>query len=163
MTAQISETLHYKGEVLNLCSTPLGPFLETTRHKLEMAPASTALWRGYVGAWSIEDGRLYLMSITGHVDVPNEPEYVRVGLEDFFPDVTDGVFAHWFTGELRCSMGALLKYRHMGFLSRYEQDLFIRIKRGVVLEEHTKTNGVAAPDASKDYVVSAQYSSGKSS
>jgi hypothetical protein len=73
------------------------------------------------------------------------------------------VFAHWYTGELRCSIGALLKYRHMGFLSQYEQDLFIRVKRRVVLEEHITTTGVAEPDALKDYVVSAHYISGKSS
>ena len=51
----------------------------------------------------------------------------------------------------------------MGFLSQYEQDLFIRVKRRVVLEEHITTTGVAEPDALKDYVVSAHYISGKSS
>ena len=69
-----------------------------------------------------------------------------MGLQDFFPHATDGVFAHWFSGDLRCSMGALLKYRHMGFGSLYEKDLFIRISRGVVQEEHTVING-AAPTA----------------
>jgi hypothetical protein len=138
MTAQIAEKLHYRGEVLSLCSTPLGPYIATTQHTLKLVSPHTALWRGYVGTWSIEDGRLYLIDIVGHA-----PGSTTVGLKDFFPNATDGVFAHWFTGDLRCPVGGLMKYRHMGFGSLYEKDLFIRVSRGVVQEEHTVVNGTA--------------------
>ena len=161
MTAQIPEKLIYKGEELNLCSTPLEPFFQNTRFPRRLASTSTALWRGYVGTWSIEDGRLYLTDIHAHIDVPDEPEYVEVGMKELFPYATDGVFAHWFTGDLRCSMGALLEYRHMGFMSTYEKDLFILVKRGVVQQEHLVVNGVAPPDASQHHVIAAQYISGK--
>ena len=138
MTAQFSEKLYYNGEALALSCTPLGPYLRNTRSTLELVSPHTALWRGYVGTWSIEDGRLYLIEFNGHGrdDVP-------LRLNDLFPDATDGVFAHWFTGDLRCPLGGLLKYRHMGFGSLYEKDLYIRIRRGVVQEEHTVTNGAA--------------------
>lgn len=155
MTAQLSETLYYKGEVLSLCSTPLGPYIATTQHPLKLVSPHTALWRGYVGTWSIEDGRLYLIDVVGHA-----PDGVTVGLKDFFPNATDGVFAHWFTGDLRCPLGELLKYRHMGFGSLFEKDFFIRVSRGVVQEEHTVINGTAPTADTGGYSVGAATSLG---
>lgn len=149
MTAQITEKLRYKGEVLSLCSTPLGPYRATTQHTLQLVSPHTALWRGYVGTWSIEEGRLYLVDITGYA-----PGNGHVGLRDFFPHATDGVFAHWFSGDLRCPIGGLLSYRHMGFGSLYEKDLFIRVSRGIVQKEHTVINRTATQTDTAGYRVS---------
>lgn len=155
MTAQLAEKLFYKGETLSLCSTPLGPFLKNSRSPLKPVDLSTALQRGYVGHWAIEKDHLYLVDIDAKVYSTERGEYIKVGLADFFPEARGKVFAHWFTGDLRCAMGGLLKYRHAGFSSTYEQDLYIRVKRGVVLEEHTVVNGVADPKAPKQHVVAA--------
>ena len=72
----------------------------------------------------------------------------------------DGVFAHWFTGELRCTRGKLLKYVHGGYASSYEQDLFIDVVRGVVVAERLVVNGVAEPDATEGYTIAASTSTG---
>lgn len=141
MTAQVPEILLYKGHELDMFSTPLGPYLETTQHPIKLDAPDTAMWRGYIGTWSIDDGRLYLVSLEGNVLGPQGFE--KVGLKDLFPNATDGLFAHWFSGELRCPLGDRLVYRHMGFGSEYEQDLLIKIVRGVVEQEHTVTNGTA--------------------
>ena len=71
------------------------------------------------------------------------------------------VFAHWFTGELRCPSGALLHYVHGGYGSTYESDLFLRVQRGVVLEERTVVNGQAEPDASKEYLLAGMTTYGR--
>ncbi len=156
MTAQFSEKLHYKGETLSLCSTPLGPFFKNSRLPYQPVDLSTALHRGYVGHWSIEKDHLYLVGIDAKIYSKEGQEYIKAGLADFFPDARDKVFAHWFTGDLRCEMGGLLKYRHAGFASTYEQDLYIRVRRGVVLQEHIVVNGVAEPHARRAHIVAAQ-------
>ena len=56
MTAQFSETLLYKGEKLTKCAEPLGPFLESAASTLKFHVDFTALWRSYIGTWSIEHG-----------------------------------------------------------------------------------------------------------
>ena len=151
MTAQFSEKLIYQGKELTLCAEPLGPFLESAASALKFHAPNTALWRGYVGTWRIECDRLYLIKLDGHMETDNG--VCEVGLDALFPDYPDGVFAHWFTGELRCPSGALLRYVHGGYGSTYEQDLFLRVQRGVVIEERAVVNGQAEPGASTDYRV----------
>ena len=151
MTAQAAEALIYKGERLSLCSTPLGTYLQTTPSSLRFCSTSTALWRGYVGTWTIEGGRLYLVKLRAYVDKDQRVE--EVDLSYLFPDYPDGVFAHWYTGELRCPMGGLLNYVHMGYGSKYEQDLFIEVESGIVLSERIETNGLGTGNGGTGYVL----------
>jgi hypothetical protein len=162
MTAQFSEHLIYQGKELTLCSEPLGPFLQFSGSTVKFDARCTALWRGYVGTWSIENDRLYLVKLCAYVDDAVNCEVLEFGLEILFPDYPDGVFAHWFTGELRCPSGALLNYVHGGFGSTYERDLFFRVQRGVVLEERTVVNGQAEPDATQDYLLAGMTTFGQS-
>ena len=160
MTAQAPEKLLYKGEELTLCSEPLGPFLEFSGSTVKFDARCTALWRGYIGTWSIENDRLYLVALKG--SVITDDEMSEVGLDALFPDYPDGVFAHWFTGELRCPSGALLNYVHGCYGSTYEKDLFLRVQRGVVLEERIVVNGQAEPDAPQDYLLAGMTTFGQS-
>lgn len=79
----------------------------------------------------------------------------EVGLGHLFPEYPDGVFAHWYTGELRCPRGALLKYAHGGFLSVYEEDRFFLVQRGVAIGERVVQNGTAKPGAVHGYAIGA--------
>ena len=93
MTAQAPEKLLYKGEELTLCSEPLGPFLEFSGSTVKFDARCTALWRGYVGTWSIESDRLYLVKLCAYVDDAANCEVLELGLEVLFPDYPDGVCA----------------------------------------------------------------------
>ena len=150
MTAQVSEKLIYKGETLQLCSVPLSGYLSAVGSEEKFSAPHTALWRGYVGTWTIEDGHLYLVKLVGYVNQGSE-----VGLSHLFPDYPDGVFAHWFTGELRCPMVEMLRYVHAGFASTCEQDLFIQVDKGVVVSERIVSNGVGTGKSSSGYSVGA--------
>lgn len=154
MTAQTPEKLIYQGEQLTLCTEPLAyyPGIRPVQHPYDYP--STSLWRGYIGTWAIESDRLYLKALQRWKHVAGQR--VAVDIEDLFPGYQDGVFAHWFTGELRCPRGALLKYVHGGYLSTYEEDLFISVKHGVVTEERIVRNGTAAPDAHEGYRITVQ-------
>jgi len=89
MTAQASETLIYKGEKLALCTNPLETYLSSTSPKVEFYATSTALWRGYIGTWTIEGGRLYLVKLSAALR--HEDRIENVGLSYLFPDYPDGV------------------------------------------------------------------------
>jgi hypothetical protein len=109
----------------------------------------TALSRCYLGTWKIESNRLYLKKLKRW---EKEADVVReCGIEDLFPGYPDGVFAHWYSGELRYPRGALLQYIHGGYSSTYEEDLFLRVQHGVAIEERVFRNGTAPPDAKAGY------------
>ena len=136
MTAQASERLIYGGKDIRLCTNPLSLYLKQTGIKFESP--STACWRGYIGTWEIIESagveRLYLVELSAHRSYEE-----IVGVSDIFPGF-DRVFAHWFTGELRCPQGELLNYVHGGYASTYEYDLLMDFKQGVLVNTHARHN-----------------------
>ena len=153
MTAQVSEVLLYEGEELSLCNEPLELYIEKIPMKVRFTAPHTALWRGSVGTWAIEADRLYLKSLEASIE--GEKGHEEVGMDRVFPEYQNGLFAHWFTGELRCPQGALVKYVHGGFGSVYEKDLFFKVKKGVVLDQRVVVNGQAPENAPNDHHIAA--------
>ena len=151
MTAQFTEILHLRGEKLSLCSQPLDGYLDSAANPIKFEATSTALWRGYVGSWTIENERLYLTKLSGNTQT--DEGLKKVVLTDLFPGYPDGVFAHWYTGEMRCPQGELLKYVHGGYASSYEKDLFIDVRQGVVVGERVVENGQSESTVKKGYVL----------
>jgi hypothetical protein len=130
MTAQVHEGLVLDGQKLSLACEPRIP--EHPRIKKvseEEANASnpwvfsTACWRNYVGNWKIDDGRLYLVGIIGI--------YKLVGEEP--------LFAQWYSGTLRVPIGDMTEYVHMGYASKFDRELFIEVKNGLVVQRDIKT------------------------
>lgn len=147
MTAQVAEKLIYAGKEISLYTNPLSLYLKNSG--TQFVSPHTANWRGYVGTWEILEHagleRLYLVALTAH------KSYEEIaGLSDVFPGY-DKVFAHWFTGELRCPQGAQLEYRHMGYGSVYEYDLLMDFKKGVLVGKHARHNEAPKPKDKKDY------------
>src|SRR5438552_11429156 len=127
MTAQLHEKLILDGEEVSMAFTP--PLPEDHPRIFEPEPGSvvrdpddrilmsTACWRGYQGTWEIKDGRLYLLDLRG-----------RRQLREGGP-----ILADWFSGVLRITKGARLKYVHMGFGTVFEQEIHIKIEKGMVV------------------------------
>ena len=139
MTAQIPEKLLYKGEKLDMCCEPLEPYLRQTKKVLNYSEMSTACWRGYRGTWEFIDNQLCLVNIKANIFTNSGERAVTI--QDYFPGARNKVFAHWFTGEIRCIKGALLDYVHGGYGSTYEEDLFIECKGGILIGERLVING----------------------
>lgn len=135
MTAQVAERLEYLGETLSMCSQPLDSFFLAAGESPRFAFNNTACWRGYVGRWKIEADRLYLVDISGTLE-----DGSAVSLEQIFPGYPECVWAHWFSGTLRCPRGRLLKYVHAGYASEHEADLFIEIRRGQLVGTNLQRN-----------------------
>ena len=149
MTAQAMESLVFKGERLLMCTTPLDIYL--VQRGIQFYSETTANWRGYIGSWEIKGSeelgyRLYLVELSASIAYQN-----RVGLDYLFPDYPNGIFAHWFTGEIRCPRGDRLHYVHGGYASTYEEDLFLDFNQGVLRGTRVVKNEPPAPVNRDDY------------
>ena len=138
MTAQSMEIIYVEGRRHYMASEPFGDYLETLEGAPTFSPPDTACWRGYYGKWKIEDNKLYLTGLEGFISTPDN-QYKEIDLNYFFPDQKK-VFAEWFTGEIRIPMGEMIEYIHMGYHSKYERDLIIRIENGLVISKNEIKN-----------------------
>lgn len=150
MTAQAPDLIDYEGRRHMLFSNPLELLWEDHPPGPRFATSSSANWRGYVAIWSIEDGILYLENISGKIvdedaadstlgwtpdwTPPSERASSPTTLERLFPGSKGRVTASWYTGELRIPRGAVLEYMHMGYGSVFEEDLFIEVEKGHVVQ-----------------------------
>lgn len=139
MTAQIGETLLLRGDAVQMCSQPLGQFFQCGGHRPAFEVNCTALWRGYVGTWEARFDRLYMTALSGRLE-----DGGVATLETLFPGYPGRVFAHWYSGTLRIPEGRQLEYIHAGYASRFERDRFLVVRKGVVVAERVRENGVAA-------------------
>lgn len=138
MTAQISENLIFGTKHFAMCTEPLDFWLNNSGNHINLQANSSACWRGYIGTWKIINDRLYLIKIKG-----NSVDGFKLKLKDFFPDNADKVFAHWFSGEVRCPYGKILNYVHMGYASKYENDLYLKFLKGVLINKRIVRNSVS--------------------
>lgn len=138
MTAQIAEKLCYDGCQMSMCSNPLSDYFAFAGINPGFTSNNTALWRGYVGTWEIQDRRLYLIDLHGTLE-----DGTDATLATFFPHFPERVFSHWFSGTVRIPQGKMLKYVHMGYGSIYERDLFLNFEKGVILEKKVRINGTS--------------------
>ena len=85
------------------------PYLE--KHQIELFANCTAIWRGYIAQWKIENNMLFLTDIRANVQQfrkkeNNNPTAGKtihllegyVGLDYFFPSNDKMIFADWFSG-----------------------------------------------------------------
>ncbi|MGR9979322.1 hypothetical protein ACUOII_24165, partial [Escherichia coli] len=79
---------------------------------------------------------MYLLKIT--TGRHNKPKSLSLAV--LFPGYKSKVFAHWFSGVLRCPQGKCTQYVHMGHESVFESDLFILVKKGKVIATQIKEN-----------------------
>lgn len=144
-TAQFGENIFMNGKMYTMCSCPLENNEALVAALKKAYPirkvSSTALWRGYVGYWSIKDGSLYLDSLKYRVDI-DKMRTVIPNKEGIFGKYMDenGVKASWFSGELRVIEGKQIRYVHMGFGSSYEKETFITVKKGSIGETRQMEN-----------------------
>jgi len=131
MTAQIKEILLYKGNKVGMATEPLNPYLKN-RKDINFESQSTGCWRGYLGFWELRDKKLFIVKLIVTKDK-------QVDLNYLFPGQNE-VFADWFSGEIRIPQGEMLKYVHMGYQSIFEKDLFLKFKKGVLIDERVIDN-----------------------
>jgi hypothetical protein len=152
MTAQAMDSLTFEGRHYQLACEPLADWLYRRKNrKLRFRSRTTACWRGYDASWEVARGRLYLTSFSA-TQMDGTPatidslfaNYSRQYLDSVKADDPDnagpGRFAFWCTDTLICPFGARIKYKHAGYLSRYEKELWLTFKDGFLIGQQIVSN-----------------------
>lgn len=140
MTAQVPDTLLFRGKTWPLCAQPLYRYLTRLRksRRPQFAPSSTSNWRGYTATWEIRGDMLHLVGLEGALRTPSG--VVEATLQTALPWVKESLAATWVTDDLRCVEGRLLTYIHAGYASRYERDRLFRFEGGKLVDEFLVLN-----------------------
>ncbi|EHC17915.1 hypothetical protein [Fischerella thermalis] len=126
MTAQVCERINFYGEIIPMSfCIPLpeqNPVMKLNEQDINIGNDhplvfSTAYWRLPIGTWKINKGQLYLVDIFGL--------YKMLGKTP--------TRAKWFSGVIKIPQGKLLHHRGVGFGSLYEQEIYVKIKKGKVI------------------------------
>ena len=112
MTMQIPDAVIYNDAIYETgayCADLFEPYLE--KHHIELFADCSALWRGYIATWKIENDMLYLVEI--YANVTGAKAHIKcqkgtilsllsdeaVDMDYFFPGQSK-VFADWYSGIL---------------------------------------------------------------
>ena len=114
---------------------------------------TTANWDGYTSYWSLKQGHLYLDKITvkffnNETKETLQEEISKKEMEELFKSYmkNGNIEGSMFSGKLRVAKGACISYVHMGFESRFEEEIFFTMDKGKVTERkdyHNKVLGGA--------------------
>lgn len=144
-TGQGGELIIYNGDTLTMLCEPLEIFLQKNEPRQRFHPSlengcSTALWRGYVGLWKIDNGRLVLVDIYVCGDKNRSIKNI------IFKEQRAEIFADWFTGDLLIEKGKMIKYNHSGYDRYYETEIVAKVNSGIIESEIEYKNGVKPED-----------------
>lgn len=134
-TAQVPDILVYQGKEYKLLTNPLEPFFEE-HPDLRPESRSTALWRGYIAKFEIQDNQLVVADIY-------VPDYYQGGgnislYDKIFPGQKN-VPVTWMTGILTLPCGDMTNYVHMGYGSTYSGYKLLQIENGKLIAEQDFT------------------------
>jgi len=132
MTAQAMDLLILNGEEVYMATEPFAQYLNKYKKRPTFFPKDSGCSRGYYSTWEVKDEKLFLTGFEGRIVDFDKSIYCDVSVNSFFPNQKE-VFADWFTGEIRVPKGELLDYIHGGYLSRYEYDLFLDFRNGMLI------------------------------
>jgi hypothetical protein len=108
MTKQQSDLIEILGVLYHLFSCPLDSYLaRLPRSRRPFTSWSTGNHRGYVAAWAVREGRLWLEDVATLISV-RPPRAARIA--ETLPWLQPPVAATWFTGDLHCPEGRLITY-----------------------------------------------------
>jgi hypothetical protein len=145
-TGQEGERIIIKNDTLELLSEPLYEYLSQHEAIIEKTPflkhgCSTALWRGYVGLWQIQNDSLFF------VDVYLCGKKDRSIKDLIFPEQSSKIWADWYSDKLIISIGKPVLYFHSGYERIREKTLDISIVDGLVVSEVEHINGYRPEDS----------------
>ncbi len=137
-TGQTPDKVIYKGKEYSLNTNPLETFFKKNP---QLNPkdgwTSTALWRGYVATFKIEDNQLFVKDIVVmDVDTTGGSDTTKWKsvFNQVFPN-QEQVKVDWLTGILVIPNGKLVNYVHMGYASTYKKYILLEIQKGNLIQE----------------------------
>jgi hypothetical protein len=140
-TAQIPDRLIYNGKTYKLHNSPLEAyFKEHPRKRPEGDISSTALWRGYIATFEIQNEVLILKDLEIQVYQHKEGRdqwrpnvALKSVLKEVFPE-GDTFKIDWCTEILILPSGRLKNHVGRGYASIFEQYVLLEMKEGVLTQ-----------------------------
>lgn len=112
---------------------PLSAYFAAGGRNPGFSRTSSNCWRGYFATWEVLDNRLYLRALTGWLGGAT-----RVDLSAVFPNCSDGVLADWFTGQIKCPLGAGKQVLYGVFV--HPSHLILSVESGVIQDAREVVN-----------------------
>lgn len=138
-TAQYGDRLIIEKDTFWINTNPLESYFEKkgvrTINGEEMQGSCTALWRGYVATWKLQNDSLFLIRI--QTDYCGDKP-IDLDVKKEFG--TNQVFANWVNYTIMQTKGELIQYVHMGYMSIYEQEIYYTFDNGKLKEKKVKDN-----------------------
>ncbi len=128
MTSSIQEILLVQGMPMGMEVQPLDSYFELSGEPSPFVAPNGDNWRGYVGMWTLEDNKLYLIELNGFgKDRP-------LNMNSLFPN-QGRVFAEWFSGEIKIASGVdhFILSIFYDVDSDFQLDWYLIIKNGIVV------------------------------
>ena len=145
-TAQYPDRIVYDEQTYALFTNPLNRYFKDNpeRHPSEANDTegritSSALWRGYIATFAIENELLVLrdFEVLRSTGDPDEFDTEFVSEIDRFFDTLDSRVLDWYSGIMVIPRGEMVQYVHMGYASVYESYLLLRVENGRIKETAT--------------------------
>ncbi len=142
-TAQRPDRIVYDGQTYALQTNPLNQYFQANpdRHPFEAGDkdrmvTSTALWRGYVATFALENDLLVLrdFEVLQSTGDPKDFDAELVSQIDQYFATPDSRVLDWYSGIMVIPQGEMVHYVHMGYSSMYESYLMLRIENGRIKE-----------------------------
>jgi hypothetical protein len=135
-TAQTPDKLIIDGETIALQSNPLEIYFKNNPDKKSDEWAfSTALWRGYIAVFKIENGHLIVSDIK--VQLKKEEDHRKwFSVIDQVMTKEERVVS-WYDGLLVAPRGEIVNYIHMGYASEFEKYTLFLIEGGKVIKRQS--------------------------
>ncbi len=130
-TAQIPDFLIYQGDTLPIYTNPLEAYFENHPRPnslfYEIGLVSTATHRGYIAYWELQNDSLFLLKLQGKSG--------NIDLSLIFKDreITNKIFANWYSYSILHPYGRLLHYEHNGYASIYEFEKDFTFEKGMLI------------------------------
>jgi hypothetical protein len=136
-TAQYGDRLIIEKDTFWINSNPLEGYFDKKGNRTingeDMQGSCTALWRGYVATWQIQNDSLFLVRIqTDYCD--DNP--IDLDVKKEFG--ANKAFANWVNQTIVQTKGELIQYVHMGYMSIYEQEIYRKFENGKIKNTKVK-------------------------
>ena len=122
-------TLEIDGEYFAMEGQPLEAYFAMSDIPPILSPDGEGYWSGYLALWSMRGERLYLTDLQSKKEF--EYEFPEFSFECLFSEFANGVFAHWFSGQIHCRSVADYEARQLCEADRDVAQI-LTFRRGVL-------------------------------
>lgn len=140
-TAQYGDKIIIEKDTFWINSNPLEEYFNQKQSRtingIQIEAHCTALWRGYVATWKLQNDSLFLVRIQTEYCSENP---IDLDVKKEFG--THQVFAQWVNQTIVQVKGELIHYVHTDYRSIYEQEIYYNIEKGRIKEINQKNNVV---------------------